>query len=97
MNQLAFSLSPIRKDCSVLLNVSLFSTVPGHWYCAAPVPAGSGKWPPTEESLKRLARRIELVGKEIFSNDLLQVDTEIFEGAIGIRISRGLLTSSEKS
>ncbi len=80
------------------LNVTYASNVPGAdkvWYHAKPNKAYSS--PETEaRELERLARRIELVGREILKGDLHIVSTKSTKGVIGICVTTGISSGPKR-
>jgi hypothetical protein len=75
------------------LVVTYHSNVPGAnkvWYSLTPSTQIS------EQEKRRLAERINLMGKEVLGDDFHSVDTEYVEGEIAICVTMGLSSGSKK-
>jgi hypothetical protein len=82
------------------LKVSYASNVPGAdrvWYYATPeTPRPDENVEQTKAHLERLARRINLVGKNLLCEDFHHTNLQIFPGAIGFYVTRGISTGPKK-
>jgi hypothetical protein len=67
------------------------------WYRAVPdITRPNQDTETTRRHVERLARRIELVGKNLLGQDLVHVCTQVNPGAICFQVTKGLSTSSKK-
>jgi hypothetical protein len=65
------------------------------WYKASPATKVSND-DVTRRHLESLARKIELIGKNLLGDDLNAVSTNMFPGAIGLSVTKGISSGPKR-